>query len=151
MATKSVLLPAQVATWSNLLLAHDQMLEHIDTELTEKVGLSLGDYEVLLHLAEAPDHQMRMNELAALTRLSPSGLTRRFDSLVRRGWVSRTKSSDDGRGIFAGVTKSGLTKVNAARPVHDLAVRTHCFDQLTNDQTKALSKIVGQLTDDTIS
>ena len=40
--------------------------------------MTLAEYEVLLHLSEASDHRLRMNELADLARLSPSGLTRTF-------------------------------------------------------------------------
>ena len=46
-------------------------------------GLTLGDYQVLVYLSEADDHAMRMCDLAARLQLSPSGLTRRLDGLVR--------------------------------------------------------------------
>ena len=48
-------------------------------------GLTLGDYQVLVYLSEADDHSMRMCDLADRLQLSPSGLTRRLDGLVRAG------------------------------------------------------------------
>ena len=52
----------------------------------------MGDYQVLVYLSEADDHAMRMCDLAARLQLSPSGLTRRLDGLVRGGLVERRPS-----------------------------------------------------------
>ena len=145
MARSSNLTTSQRATWRQLLLAHDQLLDRIDAELTDSVGLTLGEFEVLVLLDEAEGHQMRMNELAVLTRLSPSGLTRRFDSLVRRGWVTRTRSADDGRGILAGVTAAGRAKATEGRPVHEAAVRRWCFDRLGDAEAAGLAAAVAVL------
>lgn len=145
MARSSSLPPDAAATWRNLLAAHDAMLDRVDDELVADAGLTLGEFEVLAHLADAPEHQMRMNELATRTRLSPSGLTRRFDALVRRGWVVRRRSDDDGRGILAGITSKGLDTVVRARPVHDAAVRRWCFDRLDAPAVQALGDIAARL------
>lgn len=132
---------ADDAAWRGFLLAHDSVLEKIDDDLEAEAGVSLGEFEVLDHLASAADHQLRMNELAALTRLSPSGLTRRFDAMVRNGWVTRSRSAQDGRGILAGITAKGLAKVAEARPVHARAVRTYFLGLLTPAQVTALSAV----------
>lgn len=136
------------AAWRGFLRAHDAVLDKIDADLEADAGLSLGEFEVLDHLATAPEHQLRMNELASLTRLSPSGLTRRFDALVRRGWVTRSKATQDGRGILAGVTVKGLTKVAEARPVHARAVRTHFLGRLDPAQVASLSAMLGDVVAD---
>lgn len=141
MPRSSPLSPADDAAWRGFLLAHDTVLEQIDSDLEAEAGLSLGEFEVLDHLAAAADHQLRMNELAALTRLSPSGLTRRFDALARRGWVTRSRAAQDGRGILAGITAKGLAKVAEARPVHARAVRTYFLGKLNPQQVTALAAI----------
>ena len=130
------------AAWRGFLRAHDSVLDKIDADLEAEAGLSIGEFEVLENLAAAADHQLRMNELASLTRLSPSGLTRRFDALVRRGWVTRSKATQDGRGILAGITVKGLSKVAEARPVHARAVRTHFLGRLDPAQVTALSAML---------
>ena len=145
MPTSTRLSASEDSTWRTLLRAHDELLERIDADLLAGAELSLGEFEVLDHLAAAPDQQIRMNELAVLTRLSPSGLTRRFDALVRRGWVTRTKAAQDGRGILAGITAKGLAKVKSARPLHDAAVRTHLFGQLSPQQAGDLAAVVQRL------
>ena len=93
-------------------------------------GLTLGDYQVLVFLSEADDHAMRMCDLAANLQLSPSGLTRRLDGLVRNGYVDRLPSSADRRVMLALLTETGAAKLAAAYPVHLASVRAHILDRL---------------------
>src|SRR3954449_11687285 len=81
-------------------------------------GLTLGDYEVLVHLSEAPERRMRMCDLAQSLRLSPSGLTRRLDGLVRHNLVERKASPTDRRVMHAHLTEAGLERMTAAAPDH---------------------------------
>ena len=48
--------------------------------------LSLAAYDVLVQLAEAPEHRLRMTELADAVLLSRSGVTRLVDRLEKAGW-----------------------------------------------------------------
>lgn len=107
--------------------------------------MSLAEYDVLAHLADADDQRLRMNELAELARLSPSGLTRRFDSLVRRGWAERERCDADRRGVMARLTSEGAEKLRAARPVHDRGEREYFFDLLGADDVDALAEMMGRL------
>ena len=79
-------------------------------------GLTLGDYQVLVYLSEAPDRRMRMCDLAVRLQLSPSGLTRRLDGLVRNGFVVRVGSDDDRRVMLAVLTDSGAGQLETAAP-----------------------------------
>jgi hypothetical protein len=47
----------------------------LDADLLASCGLSLAEDTVLVHLSEAPGRSMRMNELAAESILTASGLT----------------------------------------------------------------------------
>ena len=51
---------------------------------------------------------MRMCDLAVALQLSPSGLTRRLDGLVRNGFVERIGSDDDRRVMLAVLTEQRL-------------------------------------------
>lgn len=135
------------AAWSNFLLAHDRVTARVDTELSESCDLSLAEYEVLLRLFEADRHQLRMNELADQARLSPSGLTRRFDILANRGWVARERCDDDRRGVVATLTKEGVKKVKVATPVHDNAWILSMFEVLGDKSTKTLGTSMGKVAD----
>src|SRR5690349_8742328 len=76
-------------SWRALINVTTGVMATLDNELRAEHGLSLGEYEVLAYLSEAPDHSLRMTDLAGNLRLSPSGITRRVDGLVRAGLVER--------------------------------------------------------------
>ena len=68
-------------------------------------SLTEGEYGVLVMLSEAPERQLRMCDLANILHLSPSGLTRRLDRLVREGFVTREPWVDDRRVTMASLSK----------------------------------------------
>lgn len=134
--------------WQALLSAHAVVTERIDRELLERADMSLAEFEVLDHLAHAEDLTTRMNELAALVRLSPSGLTRRFDTLVRRGLVVREPCRDDRRGINARLTPEGLRRHAEAAVVHEAGVRDLLDARLDERDRQCLATALGALAED---
>ena len=121
-------------SWRTLIAVTTGVLATLDTELRAEHGLSLGEYEVLAHLSEEPDHSLRMTDLAGRLRLSPSGITRRIDGLVRAGLVQRQQCPSDRRGSNAVMTDEGLRRLRAAAPTHVRGVRAHFVDQLSEQQ-----------------
>jgi DNA-binding MarR family transcriptional regulator len=108
-------------------------------------GLTLGDYQVLVHLSEAEDHEMRMCDLAARLQLSPSGLTRRLDGLVRMGVVERRPSNLDRRVMLAVLTDHGWSYLEKVAPDHVESVRRHIIDLLTPEDMEAMARIFGTI------
>src|SRR5436190_21839498 len=96
----------ELAAWRNFVSALGPLMDSLEADLAPH-GLTLGDYQVLVHLSEAPDHEMRMCDLATRLQLSPSGLTRRLDGLVRMGVVERRPSERDRRVMLAVLTEHG--------------------------------------------
>jgi DNA-binding MarR family transcriptional regulator len=134
-----------MAVWSNLLRAHGRITDQIDRDLIDGADMTLAEFEVLDHLAAADGRVMRMNELADRVRLSPSGLTRRFDTLVRRGWVAREPCDDDRRGINARITAAGLQHFEAAESVHRDGVHRYMLDHLSRSELDCLLGALGRL------
>jgi DNA-binding MarR family transcriptional regulator len=99
----------------------------------QRHGLDDGDYGVLVNLSEAPGAAMRMCDLAGALHLSPSGLTRRIDSMARRGLVAREPSTDDRRVTLAVLTPAGRSAIEAAAPDHVEGVRRYFLDHLDRD------------------
>jgi len=133
------------ALWSALLSAHGRISDRIDRDLIDESGITLAEFEVLDHLARADDHTIRMNGLAERVRLSPSGLTRRFDTLVRRGWVARVPCDDDRRGINASLTPDGLAMHASAAGVHERGVAAYLIDNLDEHEVECLTRVLGRL------
>lgn len=108
-------------------------------------GITMGDYEVLVRLSEVDDHRMRMCDLAGQLRLSPSGLTRRLDGLVKAGLVDRQPSDDDRRVMLAVLTDDGYALLERAAPSHVAGVRERFIDLLTTAEVKALGSAFGKV------
>jgi DNA-binding MarR family transcriptional regulator len=129
----------EMRAWRSFVLASTGVLAMLDNELQAEHGLSLGDYEVLVYLSEAPGRALRMSELAEQLHLSPSGITRRVDGLVKSGFVERHPCPSDRRGSNAVLTPLGLKHLQAAAPTHVRGVREHLVDRLTKGQLAGLA------------
>jgi DNA-binding MarR family transcriptional regulator len=124
----------EMRAWRALVARTTGLLATLDRELQAEHGISLGDYEVLVHLSAAPGHYVRMTDLAAALHLSPSGITRRIDGLVKAGWVERQRCPTDRRGLNAVLTDLGAKKLEECAPTHVEGVRAHFVDRLTPRQ-----------------
>ena len=111
------LCPAELGAWRGLLRVHASVLKELDAELEAAHGLPLTSYEVLIQLADAPDHRMRMCDLADSVLLSRSGMSRLVDRLERDGLLCRAACTNDARGAFACITQVGARAARAG-PSH---------------------------------
>jgi DNA-binding MarR family transcriptional regulator len=128
----------ELAAWRGMLEVHVQVTRRLDAQMHAEHGLSVSAYEVLMFLADAPDHRMRMADIARRVLLSPSGCTRLVDRLVEEGYVTRCAADTDGRGLFAQLTDAGIEKAAAARRTHREGVREYFLDRLTTTDQIAL-------------
>jgi DNA-binding MarR family transcriptional regulator len=137
----------EMAAWHALIHAHAKIIRQLEAELEAEHGLTLPAYEVLAHLSEAPDRRLRMSDLAAFAVLTPSGLTRLVDKLVRDGLVERARCSGDARVVYAVITPAGLALLKSAYPTHLRGVRAHLVDRLDRRQLEVLAAALGPLAD----
>jgi DNA-binding MarR family transcriptional regulator len=77
--------------------------------------------------------------------LTPSGLTRLVDKLLRDGLVERRRCGADARVVYAVLTPAGMARLEAAYPTHLRGVREHYLDWLTSAQQRAVSEALGEL------
>src|SRR5947209_6280156 len=123
MPSQTPLATHELAAWRGLLEVHARVTRQLDAQMQSEHGLSLSAYEVLMFLADAPEHRLRMSEIADRVLLSRSGCTRLVDRLVELGYVSRCAATSDGRGLFAQLTPAGLEKILVARATHHAGIR----------------------------
>jgi DNA-binding MarR family transcriptional regulator len=81
---------------------------------------------VLDRLAEEPNHEYRLQDLAESVHLSQSALSRLADRLERHGLVQRCICEDDRRGIIVVLTEAGAQRHAEA----DIAARKVLADTL---------------------
>src|SRR5579862_9785664 len=127
--------------WRAYILMSRLLDEALDRQLQRDSGLAHTHYGILVALSEAPDHTLRMSDLASLQRFSQSRLTHAIARLERDGYVERRQCHSDRRGQFAVLTPTGLATIRAAAPGHVAEVRAKVFDRLSPAQVDALHDV----------
>ncbi len=139
--TTQELTPAELAAWRGFLRVHTALFKQLDAELEAVHGLPLSSYDVLISLRAAPDHKLRMADLADRAVLSRSGMTRLVDRLERQGLLKRHSCSDDARGCFAVLTADGQALLERARPTHLDGVRQRFLAHLRAEDLERLAAL----------
>jgi DNA-binding MarR family transcriptional regulator len=132
---------AEQRTWRLFLQACQSVFAAADAQLLRDSGLPHGYYEILVHLSEAPDRELRMTQLARASSYSKSRLSHAVARLEERGWVQRRDCATDRRGQIAWLTDEGFAALAAAAPGHVDQVRRSLIDSLTPDQIRQLGEI----------
>src|SRR5258708_5244573 len=123
------------------LTACQSLFTSIEAQLLRDSGLPHGYYEILVHLSEAPDHALRMTQLAMASTFSKSLLSHAVSKLEERGWVVREDCPTDRRGQIARLTEEGYAVLEAAAPGHVEQVRRALIDVLSPEQIGHLREI----------
>ncbi len=132
------LTPTEMRTWMAFWGAVYVTNAALDRDLRTQNGLSHSDYQILAMLSNAPEHRLRMSELANRVFRSRSRLTYEVIQLERAGLVRREDCLTDKRGAVAILTQQGLQKLHTAAPGHLASIRRIFFDQLTDEQVQGL-------------
>ena len=133
--------------WRLLLTAHAAAIATLSKEMEEEHGIPLGWYEVLLYLHDAPQHRLRMHELADSLLLSRSVATRFVDRMQEAGLVERGPDPSDRRGTHVAMTRAGQAVFARAAPTHLAGIRRHFTDHLDDEEAEviagAMRKVLG--------
>lgn len=143
--TRPRLEPAQLAAWTALLRAHSAITRELERELTERHGLTLSDYDVLVQLARAPGRQLRPADLARAVLLTRSGVTRLVQGLERAGLVERVACADDLRGSLVRLTVAGRDALRRASRTHLDGVRELFAGRFDDDELEVLARLLERL------
>ena len=130
--------------WDALLRAHATLLRQLETDLENKTGLALADFDVLAQLARAGG-SLRMTELADRALISRSGMTRRVTRLVHEGLVRRAHADADARGVVVQLTNSGLKRLTVAAPVHMRGVSDLFLTKLDDQELAVLESALAKV------
>ena len=133
--------------WRAFLVGSARLNDALGRQLERDSGLSLGEYEVLVRLSEAPEHTLRVSLLADELAHSRSRITHTVRRLEAGGLVARQACEADGRGVNCTMTDVGFARLAAAAPGHVRAVRAHLVDVLTDEQLRALGEAMAAVRD----
>ena len=130
------LTPAEMLAWRGFVSNSSDLLNLIERDL-KPFGIDGGDYQLLAMLSEAPDHKLKMCDLAETLRLSRSGLTRRMDGVLEAKYVSQIGDNQDGRVVFAHLTIKGFEFLKKVAPHHLESVRKRMINLFSDSEIKA--------------
>jgi DNA-binding MarR family transcriptional regulator len=136
---------AELDTWVRFLRAHSAIVGKLNAELVAEHGLTINDYEVLLHLSWAPDQAMRRVDLASSVLLTPSGITRLLDGLERAGFVTRQACATDRRVVYAKLTPAGKDKLHSARDTHLAGVHRLFVERFDGEELASFAVLLQRL------
>ena len=113
--------------------------------MEREAGLSLGWYEVLLHLEESPEGQLRMSELADSMLLSRSAATRFVDRMESAGLVARSECESDRRGHDVTMTRQGREMFRKAGRIHLRGIKEHFAAHLSQEEATVLERTMRRI------
>ena len=138
----------QIAAWKQLQWATALITGRFRRDLAG-AGLSLEQFDVLVHLAWAPSGTLPLHELTAsmvvADALSRSGITRLLDRMERDGLITRTVSTTDRRRFDVSLTPHGRLQFDQAWPAHADGIGRYFAQPLTPRDISDLSRILDSL------
>jgi DNA-binding MarR family transcriptional regulator len=130
----------QQRLWRAWVALSSQLPAALHRQLQADSGLSLQDFEVLVHLTDAADGRVRVSDLARCAGWERSRLSHHVKRMEGRGLVQRQDCCDDGRGAFVTLTPVGREAIERAAPGHARAVRALVFASVTDDEVDAVTR-----------
>jgi DNA-binding MarR family transcriptional regulator len=144
-ATANRLDGTALEVWRSYLRSHASILRVLDAELAAEHGMTTRDYEVLLHLAQAPDRRLPMSAVAERTMLTRSGITRLVDGLVSAGLIERASCPSDARVSYAQLTDEGYEKLRQAGCTHVASIRRLFLEHFAPEEIDQLASLLSRL------
>ena len=124
--------------WRRWLTLNARLSATLHKELQDDAGLSMPDFEVLVHLTDSPQGRIRVTDLAKALQWERSRVSHHVTRMERRRLVQRVECAEDGRGAFIVITPQGRAAIEQAAPGHVNAVRRLVFDALSDEGSQCL-------------
>ena len=136
---------AAVEAFVRLVRGHAAATRAMNASLVADHGLTINDYEALLHLARADERRMRRVDLAQRLILTASGITRLLDGLEEAGYVERAACDSDRRVTYAVLTDAGLEKLRTASKSHVADIRAYFESRFSEEELARMVELLERL------
>jgi DNA-binding MarR family transcriptional regulator len=134
-----------VEAFVRLVRGHAAATRALNVRLVADHGLTINDYEALLHLARADARRMRRVDLADRLILTASGVTRLLDGLEQAGYVERAACASDRRVTYAVLTDAGIEKLRTASDSHVADIRAYFEGRFNAEELEQLVTLLDRL------
>ncbi len=128
-------------SWGALMMLHRNVVQALDSELRQRHGLAISEFDVLITLFKAQNRRLGMSALADRVFLSPAGITHLVTRLERDGKVHRQVDPDDRRKWFTILTPDGDRILREARTTHNEVLRRTLFSATSAAERLTLRRV----------
>ena len=128
-----------------LIRTHRLLTDSLGRELEATVGIPLVYFDVLIHVAGAPEGRLTMSRLSSDVALTTGGVTRLVDRMVEAGLVARQNCPNDRRSIHVVLTPEGQTVLERAVAAHIDGIERHLMEPLSAADRAALRSVLSKL------
>lgn len=139
--------PEELALWRSFFVMRRQLELTLERRLQADAGISSADFEILVSLLGAPDHQLRAGQIGDIIGWEKSRVSHQITRMENRGLVTRQECGDDARGVWVVLTADGSRAALSASRDHRDAVREYFFDVLSDEEKSSLLTISTKVLD----
>src|SRR5690348_2601468 len=118
---------------SLIVQAYRHLSDNLERELEQAVGIPPVFFDVLVHVAAAPEGRQTMSRLSEEMGLSTGGMTRLVDRMVGAGLVLRENSLKDRRSIHVVLTATGREALEHSIATHVESIGRYLVAPLNDD------------------
>ena len=145
MSVQPISPPQQLEAWVSFLRSHAAITRELSAQLQREHGLTLNDYEVLLHLSHADGGMLRRVDLADRILLTASGITRLLEGLESSGFVTKETCASDARVSYAKLTETGMAKLRRAAVTHLRGIDELFVGRYSGSELATLAELLARL------
>ncbi len=137
--------PVELDAFARLMRAHSVLRRELDAEVLRPRGLTINDFEALMHISKSEEQRLRRIDLVEKLMLTPSGVTRLLDGLQEAGLVENVHCESDARVTWAQLTDDGIELLDCVGVSHTNRLRALFRDSLSEAEVEQLSELLGKL------
>lgn len=135
----------QSVLWQRIKDVVDSVENQVAKALQRRHGIGLTEYRALKLLSDAPDSELRMQELANLLGLNQSSVTRLVERLEKEGYTIRDLCPNDKRGVYTVLTGRGREIQSQAGQDYDDYLKAALDEAGSHEENRKIVQCLRQI------
>jgi len=136
---------AEWAIWRGFVAMRRSLDRALEQRLQADAGISAAEFDVLVSLDRAEDHQLRAGALAESLGWEKSRISHQVSRMAARGLVERAECPTDARGTWVVLASAGADALAAATCGYVEVLRSTFLSPLGESDKRALRAIADRV------
>lgn len=121
-----------VDTFNNILKVEEELLKH-----STNIDLSINEMHLIELVGKNKNDGKTISDLAQALNITRPSVTIAINKLVKKDYVKKEKSNDDGRMVFVRLTDKGL-RINKIHQYFHMKMVNEISKEMTNHEKEVL-------------